>query len=160
MVIFPQVSATHQAGERSRLGVTFALYAAVVVAIAAALFVAAPHVVTLFFGDAFARSATALRWLSIASVALALRSFPIEVLRGIGRPGLTSIAEGANWVLFLSIVPAAAVLGGLTGTAAGVAIASSASLGVLIVLAARAGLLDTARPAAPRVEKAAEGGVP
>jgi O-antigen/teichoic acid export membrane protein len=160
MVIFPQVSATHQAGERSRLGVTFALYAAVVVAIAAALFVAAPHVVTLFFGDAFARSATALRWLSIASVALALRSFPIEVLRGIGRPGLTSIAEGANWLLFLAIVPAAAVLGGLTGTAAGVAVASSGSLAVLIVIAARAGLLDAARPAAARGERATQGGVP
>jgi O-antigen/teichoic acid export membrane protein len=140
MVVFPQVSATHQAGERPRLHATFILYASVVMAIAAALFVAAPTIVTLFFGEAFADSATALRWLSIASVALALRSFPVDVLRGVGRPGLTSIAEAANWALFLAIVPACAYFGGVTGTAAGVAIASMASLGVLAMTIARTGV--------------------
>jgi O-antigen/teichoic acid export membrane protein len=140
MVVFPQVSASHQAGERPRLHATFALYASVVTGIAAALFVAAPHIVTLFFGEEFARSATPLRWLSIASVALALRSFPVEVLRGIGRPGLTSIAEAANWALFLAIVPACAYFGGVAGTAAGVATASTGSLGALILMVIRAGV--------------------
>jgi O-antigen/teichoic acid export membrane protein len=147
MVIFPQVSATHQAGARQRLGATFVLYAAIVIAIACALFVMAPVVVTLFFGDAFERSASALRWLSIASVALALRSFPIEVLRGIGRPGLTSIAEAANWALFLLVVPFAASVGALTGTAAGVAIASAGSLAVLVCIVWRAGVLAGSSPA-------------
>jgi O-antigen/teichoic acid export membrane protein len=151
MVVFPQVSAKHQAGERPRLQATFALYASVVTAMAAALFIAAPAIVTLFFGEDFARSATPLRWLSIASVALALRSFPVEVLRGIGRPGLTSIAEAANWALFLAIVPLGAYAGGLTGTAAGVAIASVASLAVLAAMIVRTGALrgDAAGRLAP-----------
>jgi O-antigen/teichoic acid export membrane protein len=138
MVVFPHVSATHQAGERQRLAATFGLYALVVSAIAVALFACAPQIITLFFGERFAEAAPALRLLAIASVALALRSFPVEVLRGIGRPGLTSVAEAANWALFLAIVPVCAVWGGLTGTAAGVAAASTCSLVALAVMAWRA----------------------
>ncbi len=145
MVVFPQVSATHQAGGRQRLQATFLLYAVVVTGMAAALFVAAPFIVTLFFGEDFARSAAALRWLSVASVALALRSFPVEVLRGVGRPGLTSLAEAANWVMFLIAVPAGAYFGGLVGTASSVALASAASLAILVALVWRAGLFDAAR---------------
>jgi O-antigen/teichoic acid export membrane protein len=143
MVVFPQVSATHQSGERQRLRATFGVYAAIVSCIALALFIAAPHIVTLFFGERFTDAAPALRLLSIASVALALRSFPVDVLRGIGRPGLTSLAEMANWALFLAIVPASAYAGGLIGTAAGVAAASGCSLVVLALIVWRAGVLGT-----------------
>jgi O-antigen/teichoic acid export membrane protein len=145
MVVFPQVSATHQAGGRAELRATFLLYAAVVGAIAAALFIAAPAIVPLFFGEEFARSAAALRWLSIASVALALRSFPVEVLRGVGRPGLTSGAEVANWALFLAFVPAGASLGGVTGTAAAVTLSSAASLAVLAAIVWRTGTFSAPR---------------
>jgi PST family polysaccharide transporter len=141
MVVFPHVSATHQAGGRQRLSATFGLYAALVSLIAMTLFVAAPQIVTLFFGDRFGDAAPALRLLSIASVALALRSFPVDVLRGIGRPGLTSLAEAVNWALFLAIVPACAFAGGVVGTAAGVAAASTGSLAALAFIAWRAGVL-------------------
>jgi O-antigen/teichoic acid export membrane protein len=156
MVVFPHVSATHQAGERQRLRATFGLYAAVVSLMAGTLFVAAPQIVTLFFGESFAEAATALRLLSIASVALALRSFPVEVLRGIGRPGLTSLAEAVNWALFLAIVPACAVAGGVVGTAAGVAIASVCSLAALAMISWRAGVFaPAATTTAAQVEAAA-----
>jgi O-antigen/teichoic acid export membrane protein len=143
MVVFPHVSATHQAGERQQLRVTFGLYAALVSLIAVTLFVAAPQIVTLFFGDRFGDAAPALRLLSIASVALALRSFPVDVLRGIGRPGLTSLAEAVNWALFLAIVPVCAFAGGVVGTAAGVAVASTGSLAALAFIAWRAGVLSS-----------------
>ncbi len=145
MVVFPQVSATHQAGGRPRLQATFAVYALTVTALSAMLFVAAPQIIELFFGARYADAAPALRLLSIASVMLALRSFPVEVLRGVGRPGLTTLAEVANWVLFLALVPAGAALGGLAGTAVAVTIASTLSLGVLVAIIARAGLFTAAR---------------
>lgn len=145
MVIFPQVSATHQAGGRPRLQATFAVYVLTVSALSAMLFIAAPQIIELFFGSRYADAAPALRLLSIASVMLALRSFPVEVLRGVGRPGLTTLAEVANWTLFVALVPAGAALGGLAGTAAAVAIASTLSLGVLVAIIARAGLLGAAR---------------
>jgi O-antigen/teichoic acid export membrane protein len=157
LVVFPQVSATHQAGRRPQLHATFALHATVVVALAALLFVFAHPIVTLLFGQSYSAAAPALRLLAVASVAISIRSFPIEVLRGIGRPGLTSIAEAANWMLFLTCIPVGALAGGLVGTAAAVAVASYASLGVLVVLMWRNGVFE-ARPEsviAPILEAAA-----
>ena len=147
LVVFPHVSATHHAGERPQLQATFALHASVVVVLAALLFVFAHPIVTVLFGSSYAPAAPALRLLAVASVAISIRSFPIEVLRGIDRPGLTSIAEAANWLLFLAAIPIGAASGGLAGTASAVAVASYASLGVLIFLIWRSGVLAP-RPAA------------
>ena len=86
----------------------------------------------------------ALRLLALGTVASSIRAFPIEVLRGIGRPGLTSIAEAANWLFFALAIPLGTAFGGLTGVAAGVAAASYASLFALVVIAWRAGLVRQA----------------
>lgn len=134
LVVFPQVSATHQAGKRPQLQATFALHAGMVIVLAGLLIGFAHPIVTLLFGSSYGAAAPALRLLAVASVAISIRSFPIEVLRGMGRPGLTSIAEAANWLLFLAAIPVGALAGGLAGTAAAVAVASYASLGVLVVL--------------------------
>lgn len=139
MVVYPHVSAVHQAGARPQLEATFIVYAAAVAAIALTLGAFAGPIVSLFFGDAYAGAATALRFLAIASVALSLRQFPIEVLRGVGRPGLTSVAEAASWAIFLCAIPIGGALGGLTGTAAAVAVASVLSLCVLALLIWRSG---------------------
>ncbi len=156
LVVFPHVSATHQAGGRPRLGATFALHATIVIVLAALLFVFAHPVVTLLFGERYAAAASTLRLLAVASVAISIRSFPIEVLRGIGRPGLTSIAEAANWLLFLVAIPLGALAGGLAGTAAAVAAASYASLGVLLLLMWRSGVFArTERAMAEPLEAAA-----
>ncbi|MEX2226026.1 MAG: hypothetical protein WEB52_06230 [Dehalococcoidia bacterium] len=143
IVVFPHVSATHQSGERPRVHATFAAYAAGAVAMSALLFVLAGPAVDLLFGGEFAGATSALRLLAIATVARALRQFPLEVLRGIGRPGLTSIAEAANWLLVLTAVPAGAAIGGLQGAAAGVVVVSYGSLAVLAALTIRAGLMPS-----------------
>jgi O-antigen/teichoic acid export membrane protein len=140
LVVFPHVSATHQAGKRPQLEATFALHTMVVVVLAGLLFALAHPIVTVLFGQSYAAAAPALRLLAVASIATSVRSFPIEVLRGIGRPGLTSIAEAANWLLFLAAIPIGAMAGGLVGTAVAVAAASYASLGVLAALMWRGGV--------------------
>ncbi len=146
MVVFPHVSATHQAGQRLQVGATFALHAAMVIVLAAVLFVFAAPIITLLFGDSYRDAAPALRFLALGSVAYSIRAFPIEVLRGIGRPGLTSIAEAANAVIFLCAIPLGALAGGFTGTAAAVAAASYASLAVLAVIVLRTGVLAGEEP--------------
>jgi O-antigen/teichoic acid export membrane protein len=143
IVIFPHVSAAHQSGERPRVNATFAAYAAGAVAMCVALFVIAGPAVDVLFGGEFAGATTALRLLAIATVARSLRQFPLEVLRGIGRPGLTSVAEAANWLLVLTAVPAGAAMGGLQGAAMGVIVVSYGSLLVLTLLTVRAGLMPS-----------------
>jgi O-antigen/teichoic acid export membrane protein len=156
MVLFPHVSASHQAGEQPRLQATFAVYAGAIVTVACLLGAFAAPLVTTLFGNEYAGAVPALRLLALASIPLSLRSFPIEVLRGIGRPGLTSIAEAANWLLFAAAIPTGALLGGLAGTACAVAIAGALSLGVLAVLTVRAGLLhDAPAPSGAQVAEAA-----
>ncbi len=140
LVVFPHVSATHQAGQRPQLQATFALHAGLVIVLAGLLIAFASPIVTLLFGESYAGAAPALRLLALASIAISIRSFPMEVLRGIGRPGLTSIAEAANWLLFLAAIPIGVTAGGLVGTATAVAVASYASLVVLVLLMWRNGV--------------------
>lgn len=141
MVVFPQVSASHQSGRRQQLHATFALHAGLVVALAAVMFVLAGPLITTLFGDSYADATLALRLLALGTIASSIRAFPIEVLRGIGRPGLTSIAEAANWAFFALAIPLGAAFGGLVGVAAGVSAASYASLLALAIIAWRAGVV-------------------
>lgn len=150
IVVFPHVSASHQSGERPRVTATFAAYALGVAAICAALFLFAGTAVDVLFGAEFAGATAALRLLAIAAVARSLRQFPLEVLRGIGRPGLTSIAEAANWLMVLTAVPAGAAIGGLQGAAVGVVVVSYGSLLVLAALTLRAGLVPSLSLRRPR----------
>ena len=152
MVVFPHVSATHQSGERPQVHATFALYVASVVVLAAALFVLAGPLVTRLFGGSYADAAPALRLLAIGTVAASIRAFPMEVLRGVGKPGLASIAEGANWIFFALAIPAGAAQGGLIGVAAGVAAANYASLAVLMLLVWRSGVMRAPAPLGSRIE--------
>ncbi len=151
MVVFPQASAAHQSGRRPQLHATFALHAAAVIAMAALMVVLARPLITLLFGDSYAGATLALRLLALGAVASSIRAFPIEVLRGVGRPGLTSIAEAANWLCFAIAIPLGATFGGLTGVAAAVAAASYASLLALALIAWRAGFV-TRPAAAPRID--------
>lgn len=134
MVLFPHVSAQHLAGERPRFHAMLAVQLASVTAVAALLVLFARPAVVLIFGDDFAAAVAVLRLLAIGSVAVSARSFLVWVIRGLGRPGLTSVVEAAHWLLFLLAVPAGAALGGLTGTAVGVLAAAFVSLAVLLVL--------------------------
>ena len=53
MVVFPQVSASHQSGGRQQLHGIFALHAASVIALAALMFAFAHPLITLLFGDSY-----------------------------------------------------------------------------------------------------------
>jgi O-antigen/teichoic acid export membrane protein len=141
IVMFPHVSAAHQAGERPHVYGAFAAYGAAALVLSMLLVTAAAQLVDLLFGAEFAGAAPVLRLLAVAVVARSLRQFPLEVLRGVGRPGLTSIVEASNWLLVLTAVPAGAAIGGLQGAALGVVAVSYGSLAVLIVLMLRAGLV-------------------
>lgn len=154
IVVFPHVSATHQAGERPRINGTFALYAAATAAMAALLVAGAEPAIRVLFGAEFAGAAPILRLLAVATVARSVRQFPLEVLRGVGRPGMTSIAEAANWLLVLTAVPLGARLWGLEGAAAGVIVVSYGSLAVLAALVARAGLMPSLARMEARTGKA------
>jgi len=134
MVVFPHVSAARRTGAPAQLGATFALHTAAVAVCALALIVAARPAVVLLFGDDYAGAVTPLRILALASVPLSLRVFPIEVLRGVGRPGLASVAQVADWALFLAPIPLGARVGGIAGAATGLAFAAGLSLAVLALL--------------------------
>ncbi|HEY8172211.1 MAG TPA: oligosaccharide flippase family protein [Dehalococcoidia bacterium] len=152
LVVFPQVSATHQAGAmhqtgaRQQLNGIFALYAASILAISGMLIVFAGPIVTLLFGSGYAGAVPALRLLALGAIATSLRSLPIEVLRGVGRPGLTSFAEAANWLIFLAALPIGVAAGGLVGMAAAAACAAFASLGALSLLVVLSGVASTPAP--------------
>jgi O-antigen/teichoic acid export membrane protein len=154
VVVFPHVSATHQSGERADLNAAFAAYATAIVVVTIGVLTFAGTAIDVLFGAEFAGAAPALRMLAIATLARCVRQFPLEVLRGVGRPGLTSIAEGANWLLVLTAVPAGAAIGGLQGAAAGVIVVSYGSLAVLTALMMRAGVVPSFARRARRIEAA------
>jgi hypothetical protein len=93
-----------------------------------------------------------LRLLALGSIAVAARSFALEVLRGVGRPGLTTLAELANWLLFVAAVTVAASAGGLLGAAAAVAAVAWAGVGVLVLLLWRVGMWPRVVAAQPACE--------
>ena len=92
--------------------------------------------VPAFFGEAFAPAVGIMQILLVSSLFLGARRVLTETSRGIGHPGLGTVAEIASW---LSLVPAVALLAPRFG-AAGVALAfmlsAAISLVALIVLVA------------------------
>jgi O-antigen/teichoic acid export membrane protein len=145
MVVFPHVSASHLAGERPRLRALGVLYALAATLPAIVLLVAAQPAIHLLFGSEYEGAVRVLQLLAVSSLALSLRAFPSEVLRGLGRPGLTSIAEVASWVMFLVSGALGAWLSGVEGVAAGASVASVMSLGFTCALAYRSGVFAMPR---------------
>jgi O-antigen/teichoic acid export membrane protein len=96
----------------------------------------------LVFGDGFRSAGAIAAILAAGETARAAYVLLLEGVRGAGRPGLTTLVEAGNWVVFGSCVAAAAVLGGLTSIALGVALASTLSLALLLVFAGRSGALS------------------
>lgn len=142
LVVFPQASTTRRSGETPRLRamILLTVFVSGVGAVALAL-LARPLLVALF-GERFAPAAVVLQLLAVGEIARTAYALIIEALRGSGRPGLTSAAEGISWALFLSVVSAGALAGGLTGTAAGVCAATVAALAVLLVITWSSGSLS------------------
>ena len=129
LVAFPRASAGHHVGERIPARQMLVLSMAAAVAFALFAFVAARPVVGLLFGRSFGPAATVVQILAVGEIARSPHEVAIEFLRGIGRPGLTSVAEGANWIVFCTFAVLGAKFGGLDGAAAGMSAASIVSLG-------------------------------
>jgi O-antigen/teichoic acid export membrane protein len=104
------------------------------VAVSSVLFVLAPSLITLVFGSAFARSATACRILLPGVVALGLNQVLYEGARSLGEPSLPSYAEGfATIVTFLGLW-AFLPRFGFIGAAIASTLAYFGSLGLMLVL--------------------------
>jgi O-antigen/teichoic acid export membrane protein len=109
-------------------------------------------VVPAFFGDAFASAVGIMQILLVSSLFLSARRVLTDASRGIGQPGLGTIAEVASW---LSLLPAIGLLAprfGGAGVAVAFTISAGISLAVLTVLVA----LRRQTPGAPPATRVAE----
>jgi O-antigen/teichoic acid export membrane protein len=134
MVAYPYIAHEHNARARRRTMWRFvALSTLVCAAIVGVLEVSVGSLIPLLFGSAFSAAIPVARILLVAGFLISVRRILADGARGIGRPGVSSIAELVSWVV---LVPALlvcvhfgleAVAWGLTGSAA-------VSVGVLLVL--------------------------
>jgi O-antigen/teichoic acid export membrane protein len=136
-VVYPEASAARLSGDPQRVRGLILLTVATTSAGAALLWVLAQPLTVALFGQSFAAAAGIARVLAVGEIARSAYVLVIEALRGSGRPGLTTVAESANWVVFLVAVSVGAAADGLMGVAIGLAIGCFASLGILLALAAR-----------------------
>ena len=101
--------------------------------VAPAATLTAGWLVPFFFGSNFRGAVSVTRLLLVGALFLAIRKVLTDGARGIGYPGLGSIAELGSWI---TLVPLLAVLlprYGLNGAAASMAISSVLSLAILVV---------------------------
>jgi O-antigen/teichoic acid export membrane protein len=135
VIAYPDVARRHRAGAGSSAlhrGVGYvALSAVTATAIAVAVVVAAPWLVTVTFGPEFAGAAEATRILIAAGALLAVRRVAGDVARGMGRAAVNSWAEGAT---LAALVVAFVVLGsGGSAESAAWAVLVAAGCGLLVL---------------------------
>jgi O-antigen/teichoic acid export membrane protein len=144
VVAFPHITATPDPVRARRLMWRFLLLSFVVcLAIVIPLEFLAGWVVPAFFGEAFAPAVGIMQILLVSSLFLGARRVLADTSRGIGQPGLSTVAE---IVSSLSLVPAIALLAPRLG-AAGVALAFTASAAISLVVLV--GLVASRRVAPP-----------
>jgi O-antigen/teichoic acid export membrane protein/O-antigen ligase len=138
-VAYPRVAATDDPREaRRRLSKFFLVGAIVTGAAVAVLELLAGTLVGFFYGSEFVEAVPVAQVLLVGTFFSATRRVLTDGMRGLGYPGLGTIAEISCWIV---LVPAVVVLlpFGPTGVAFALALAWAASLGVAIVCAACAG---------------------
>ena len=138
LVVFPEASAAHLNRRTPRVRGTIAAVTLATAALAVVLWLTATPLMTLIFGNAFSAGASILRLLAIGEVGLIAYVLLGEGIRGSGRPGLTTMAEGVNWAVFLAATTLGATFGGIEGVAAGLAASRLLMVGVFLVIAWRA----------------------
>lgn len=117
----------------------------------------AERLVVLFFGAEFEASAPLARILLLAALLAGVRRVLADGVRGIGHPGLGTLAEVVSWVCF---VPAMAILapgGGVEGVAWAVVSSSGVALLVLVLAVMRTGRGTPPREVAPEPVLVGEG---
>ena len=138
-VAYPRIAASPDDREaRRRLWKYFLVGAAVSAVVVAGLGLVAGKLIEFFFGSEFVAAVPVAQILLVGSFFSAVRRVLTDGMRGLGYPGLGTIAEISCWIV---LVPAVALLlpHGATGVALALMIAWAASLGVAMVFAACAG---------------------
>ena len=101
-----------------------------------------PMLISVLFGEAFLPALAASRVLLLAAAVIGLRRLVTDLVRGLGRPGVESIAEITSWPLLLAggalVLGAGALGGGIEAVAAVVLAASTVSLVVALSYLAHA----------------------
>lgn len=140
-VAYPNIAASADHRQARRTLGRFVLLGAVVAAtLTGLLALFAGWLVPFFFGAEFAGAVPTTRILLLGTFLVCVRSVLTDGARGLGLPGLGSIAELSSWIFLL---PALAVLTppwGIEGVAAALAIAAGISLAVLVAGLARKGM--------------------
>lgn len=140
MVAYPHVAGQSDPAEgRRKLWRFFFVTVAACLAIVVVLELSAGFLVPFFFGDEFADSVPLVRILLVAALLLAARRILADGARGLGLPGLGTVAE---LVSIIVLVPAVAVflpLWGVEGVAVAMVAAALASLPVILIGLARSG---------------------
>ncbi|HEX2050681.1 MAG TPA: lipopolysaccharide biosynthesis protein [Actinomycetota bacterium] len=135
MVAYPHVAAqTSAPAARRSTWAFFYAAAAACAAVVAALEIAAPQLVTGFFGDDFAGATTVTRILLLSALFAGARRVLADGARGAGRPGLVTVGELASWAV---LAPALALLAprwGLAGVAWALVASSAAGLAVSVAI--------------------------
>jgi O-antigen/teichoic acid export membrane protein len=151
MVAYPDVASTSDEREsrlltRRYVGIALAVSLAVVLP----LEFGADALIHFFFGSDFASATSVARILLAGTVVLGVRRVLADGARGMGYPGLGTVAEMGSWfVLIPTIVLFPSALG-LNGVALALALSWCASLALLVALLARQQSIH-ARPASPTV---------
>jgi O-antigen/teichoic acid export membrane protein/O-antigen ligase len=138
-IAYPRVAACPDRTEgRRALWKYFFVGVVVTGAVVAFLVVTADKLVAFFFGAEFAGAVPVARILLVGVFFSAIRRVLTDGLRGLGHPGIGTIAEASSWIF---LVPAFAVLlpHGATGVALALTIGWALSLGVALGFAVMEG---------------------
>jgi PST family polysaccharide transporter len=141
LVVFPQASAAHLAGEPPRVRGMIAITLAATALGALLLWLLATPLTVTLFGERFRPAADVARILALGEIARSAYALLVEALRGSGCAGLTTVVQALDWVIFAGGAFVGAAAGGLKGVAVGLAVAATVSLAVLLLAAARRGAL-------------------
>ena len=138
-IAYPRVAANPDRAEgRRAMWRYFFVGVAVTGAVVAFLVLTADKLVTFFFGAEFAGAVPVTRILLVGVFFSAIRRVLTDGLKGLGHPGIGTIAEVSFWIVLL---PAFALLlpHGVTGVALALTIGWALSLGVALAFAVMAG---------------------
>jgi O-antigen/teichoic acid export membrane protein/O-antigen ligase len=155
-IAYPRVAASPGLAEgRRALWKYFFVGVVVTGAVVAILVVTADKLVGIFFGSDFAAAVPITRILLVGTFFLAVRRVLTDGLRGLGHPGIGTIAEVSSWIC---LVPAFVVLlpHGPSGVALALSGAWAVSLGVALVFALTEGKVPFRAPfTSPRASSVA-----
>ncbi len=110
------------------------LYANVIILIP--LWMTAPLMLRILFGQSFVPATSAFRWLLVAAVVWSAGAIVIRGLQGFGHPGLTTIARFASAIVtattLLMLLPRMGITGAAISSLAGYAALLAVALGALV----------------------------